>query len=162
VEHWAPLDSYPGYSVSDQGRVRNDRRDSVLAMARNQNGITYTCLMQDGVQVKRTISRLVAQTFVQNERPGQFTTPIHLDGDLTNCQAGNLLWRPRWFAIKFTRQFRLELPNTRPLREVKTREVFENPWPPVMTWGLLYMDIVLAIINRAPVFPTWQLFEEVL
>lgn len=163
MEVWVPLESYPGYSVSNLGRVRNDRRDKVLAVARTQTGLPFTSLMLDGVQVKRAVSKLVAEAFVPNPRPKFFTTPIHLDGNLRNCYAENLLWRPRWFAIKFARQFRLDLSHSpRPILETETREVFESPWLPVTIWGLLYNDIVIATANFTWVFPTMQTFEWVI
>lgn len=163
MEEWVPLREYPGYSISNYGRVRQDRFDRVLAKGRSQSGATYSRVMVNGVQVTRAVSSLVAAAFVPNPRPEQFTTPIHLDGDLTNCCAENLLWRPRWFAIKFTRQFRLELPNPPQwIRDKETREEYEDPWPPVMSFGLLYMDILLSIHNRTWVFPTMQSFEWVI
>ena len=163
MEVWAPLESYPGYSASNLGRIRNDKREHVLAIVRTQSEHTYVSLTRNGRQVTRAVSKLVAEAFVPNPRPNVFTTPIHLDGDLRNCYAENLLWRPRWFAIKFTRQFRLDLPHDRrPIQEIKTREIFESPWPPVMTWGLLYNDIVIATANHTWVFPTMQTFEWVI
>lgn len=162
MEVWADLQSYPGYSVSNIGRIRNDKRDKVLSIVRTESGHGFVGLTYNGSQVKRAVSKLVAEAFVPNSRPRQFTTPIHLDGDVRNCYADNLLWRPRWFAQKFTTQFRLDLPHTHAVRELETRQVFDDLWPPVMTYGLLYMEIISAIHNRTWVFPTQQFFEWVI
>jgi hypothetical protein len=161
MEGWLPLQDYPGYSVSDRGRVKNDRRESILAIVRTVSGHTYVGLTVQGTQVKRSVSKLVAETFIPRSNPN-FTTPIHLDGDVSNCWVENMLWRPRWFAKKFTSQFKMELPPSRPVRDIKTGEEFETLWPPVTTRGLLYMDIYLAIANRTYVFPTMDTFEWVI
>lgn len=162
VEQWTPLEGYQGYSISNLGRIRNDRRDSLIAVTTTETHHSYVSLVRNHKQVNRSLALLVAQTFIPNDNPEHFTTPIHLDGDLSNCHAGNLLWRPRWFAMRFTQQFRLDLPHTPwPIRELKTGEEFENPWPPVSIFGLLFNDIVLSIEQRTRVFPTWQAFERI-
>lgn len=162
MEKWAPLLGYPGYSASTLGRIRNDRRESILAVVTMSSGHKYVGLVKDGVQVKRALSKLIAGAFVQNPRPDKFTTPIHLNGDLTDCEARNLLWRPRWFAMNFTQQFKRDLPEYPPLREKRTRQEFANCWQPVMMFGLLYMDLVISIANQTYVFPTMQTFEWVI
>lgn len=160
METWVPLLGYPGYSVSNLGRVRNDKRERLLTIIRLRTNYTYVGLIKDGIQVNRSVSKLVSETFLPKPSNPSFTTPIHFDGDLANCKADNLDWRPRWFAIKHTRQFRIELPDySDPVREVKTREIFENPWSAVFRFGLLYMDLLLAIFNKTYVFPTMQTYE---
>ena len=157
-----PLREYPGYSISNLGQVRNDKRSTILSIVLLQSKHTYVCLMKNGVQVKRSISKLVSESFVpipEHRVASTFTTPIHLDGDLTNCHADNLMWRPRWFAMKYTRQFQLKLPIAAPVRDIQSREVFKDLWPLVMTYGLLYLDIILSAANMTYVFPTMQTFE---
>jgi hypothetical protein len=48
------------------------------------------------------------------------------------------------------------------VREVKTREEFPDCWGPVFHYGLLYMDVVLAIVNNTYVFPTFNVFERII
>lgn len=163
MEGWLPLQGYSGYSASDQGRIRNDRRSNILSIVRSNTGHTYVGLMHEGVQVKRSVARLIADTFVPKpQHQPHFTTPIHLDGDLANCTAENLLFRPRWFAMKFTQQFHREQPKHAPIRNKTTGEVFKDCWPLVMKYGLLYLDIVMATTNCSYVFPTMQTFEWVM
>jgi hypothetical protein len=160
MERWVPLLGYPGYSASSSGRIRNDRRDHVLAVVRMNTSYTYVGLVKDGVQVKRSVSKLIADTFLPKPKSPTFTTPIHFAGDLSNCKASNLDWRPRWFAIKHTMQFRRELPDyPDPVREIKSGEVFDNCWNAVFRYGLLYMDLVVSIANKTYVFPTMQSYE---
>ena len=149
-----PLQDYPGYSVSNLGRVRNDKRSTMLKIARNQSGVSLVGLTHEGIQVKRSLAKLICETFVPKpEQIVPFTTPIHLNGNPIDCQANNLLWRPRWFALKHVRQFKLDLPEYPPVRDTQTGEVFTGVWPFVLTYGLLYMDVVMSIINLTRVFP---------
>lgn len=162
MEQWLPLEQFPGYSASSMGLIRNDRRGSLLSVVLTQNR-PYVGLMYNGVQVKRSLSKLICQTFVPRPQNPYFDTPIHVDGELLNCQADNLLWRPRWFALKHLEQFRRKMPEYDwALREVKTREEFADCWGPVFHYGLLYMDVVMAVVNKTYVFPTMQIFERIL
>lgn len=160
MEQWVPLLGYPGYSISSLGRVRNDKRDRVLTLIRLPSNYAYVGLVKDGIQVNRSVSKLVSESFLPKPTLTSFTTPIHFDGDLFNCRVDNLDWRPRWFAVKHTRQFKSDLPiYPDPIRELKTGEIFENSWKAVFRFGLLYMDIILSIYNKTYVFPTMQSYE---
>lgn len=159
MEKWLPLLGYPGYSASDQGRVRNDRRESILAVVRVKGRRSYVGLMLQGTQVKRSLSRLICETFVPNERRQYFDTPIHLDGDLANCRAVNLLWRPRWFADRHSFQFTQDLGETNPVRNIDTGAMYNNVWDIVFAHGVLFNDVVLSIANKTYVFPLMQCFE---
>lgn len=160
MEQWVPLLGYPGYSASNLGRVRNDKRDRILTIVQLPTSYGYVGLIKDGVQVKRSVSKLISETFLPIPTIANFTTPIHFDGDLSNCRVNNLDWRPRWFAIKHTLQFRRDLPvYPDPIRELKTGEIFENSWNAVLRFGLLYMDLILSIYNKTYVFPTMQTYE---
>lgn len=160
MEQWVPLLGYPGYSISNLGRVRNDNRERVLTVVQMPTSYVYVGLIKDGVQVKRSVSKLVSEAFLPKPSIPSFTTPIHFDGDLSNCRVSNLDWRPRWFAIKHTRQFRIKLHEyPDPVRELKTGEIFDNTWKAVLRYGLLYMDLVLSIFNKTYVFPTMQTYE---
>lgn len=159
MEKWVSLEDYPGYSASNMGLIRNDKRDRILAVVRTESRHTYVSLMQGGKQVTRGVAKLIADAFVENPRPKQFTTPIHLNGDLTNCKADNLLWRPRWFAMRFTQQFAQPQQSHAPIRNKATGEVFEDLWVPVKRYGLLYTEILTAVASYTYVFPTMQTFE---
>jgi len=160
MEEWIPLQDYPGYSASNMGKIRNDARSRILATVPTASRYMYVSLMQNGKQVTRGVAKLIAQTFVPNPRPDQFDTPIHLDGDTSNSQACNLLWRPRWFAIKFTVQFYSEIVyRPKPILNITTGEIFEDIWDVVKRDGVLYQEVVLAISNKTFVFPTMDVFE---
>ena len=72
----------------------------------------------------------------------------------------NLAWRPRWFAIKYNQQFRhpYENPIMFQMVDLKTGEVSENSIECAQRYGLLEQDLVLSILNRTYVWPTYQEF----
>lgn len=109
----------------------------------------------------RGLALLVADAFVPNEDERPFGTPINLDGDRMNCRADNLLWRPRWFAIKFHRQFFYpDFHNIyRPFQIVQTGERFIGVKDPAIKYGLFYVDIFNSANRDEPIFPTNQVFR---
>jgi hypothetical protein len=158
-EHWKTIDLFEDYSVSNHGRVRSDKSGRILALNENQYGVVQVGLMRDGVQYHRSVPLLVAKGFLA-PLTGPFDTPINLDGDRTNNHVDNLAWRPRWFAIKYNRQFRYpyENPILVPVIDLKTGEVSENSFEGAKRYGLLEQDLVLSIVNRTYVWPTYQEF----
>jgi hypothetical protein len=160
-EIWAEIDDFPGYSVSSLGNVVNNQSGHVLTRSVNQNQVLYVGLARDRQKCQRSVAVLVANAFLPEPKESHFDTPTHLDGDRMNCYADNLVWRPRWFAIRFHRE-RLDppFPNWRQaIRVVETGEVFPTPEECARKYGLLAKDIHLAIMNEDFVFPTWFEFE---
>jgi hypothetical protein len=106
MEVWRQIYEFPGYSVSNMGRVRNDETGRIMALSRNQYGIVNVGLVLGRKQYKRSVALLVADAFLPTWESEVFTSPIHLNGDRSDCRAENLMWRPRWFAAKYHRQFK--------------------------------------------------------
>lgn len=158
-EQWRRIENFPEYSVSDYGRVRTDRTGRILALSVNQFGLLQVGLMRDGVQHHRSVPLLVAKAFIPSP-PGPFDTPINLDGNRHNNHVDNLVWRPRWFAIRYNQQFRYpyENPIETPVVDLKSGEVSENSFECAKKYGLLERDLVLSILNRTYVWPTYQEF----
>lgn len=161
MEIWAPIEGFPQYSVSDQGRVRNDRTDRRLVKFRTGGDHWHVGLMRDGTQHNRAVSRLVAEAFLKKPNDTwTLPTPINLNGDKNDCRSENLMWRPRWFALKYTRQFDVPWAKVDPIRDCETGIVFRDIWDElIMVHGLLYIEIMQAIIHQTYVFPTFQRFE---
>jgi len=159
MELWEPIELFPEYSVSNRGRIRTDKSGRILALSENQFGLLQVGLMRDGLQHHRSVPLLVAKAFLPYV-PGPFDTPINLDGDRHNNAVENLLWRPRWFAIRYNQQFKrpYENPILAPIIDLKTGEISENSMDCAMRYGLLEKDIVLSILNRTYVWPTYQEF----
>lgn len=159
MEQWVPLLGYPGYSVSNLGKVRNDRMYRVLTVYEAEGRRPFVKVTRDRQQLTRSLSKLVLSSFVPSTRP-DFTTPIHFDGNLHNCSVANMAWRPRWFALDHTAQFSRELPDyPDPVIELRTEEVFKNSWAAVIRYGLLYMELIKAIRLQTYVFPTMQQYR---
>lgn len=159
-EHWRVIDDFREYSVSNFGNVRSNKSGRILSTSPNQFGVVQVGLMRDGVQYHRSVPLLVAKGFLPI-KPGPFDTPINLDGDRLNNHVDNLVWRPRWFAIKYNRQFRhpTEMRISRPIVDVKTGEVSPNSLECAKRYGLLEEEIVIAITTRTYVWPTYQEFH---
>ena len=157
---WEIIPEFPGYSVSREGRVRNDDTGRILALTKNQHGLIQVGLMRDCNQYKRGVALLVANAFLPPSTIEAFNTPINLDGDRTNNRVENLMWRPRWFAILYHRQFHNDLRGFRePIMEVRTKQRFPNSWEAAITFGLLDREILIATLNRTYVWPTYQEFR---
>lgn len=97
IEEWRKIEDYPNYSVSNLGRVRNDKTGRILAAHKWGELRTYLhVILYTGSHASRkshSIHRLVAQAFVPN--PDNKPEVNHLDGNgLNNC-ALNLEWTSR-------------------------------------------------------------------
>ena len=162
MENWKPILGFYGYSVSDQGRVRNDDTGRLMTIVRNQGGTCYVGLTKGRKQNRRSLPLLVANAFVPPVRDRiDFDTVIHLDNDQSNNRADNLLWRPHWFVIKYHIQHnngplgKLD----QPVMDLNTREIYSNTWEVATTYGLIEKDLILSILNRTFVWPTFKEFR---
>lgn len=144
MDTWISLESFPGYSVSNQGFVRNDQTDRWLKLQLNQSNQTYIGLMQHGRQVNRVVAKLVIEAFVGPHPNEHYNTVIHLDGDVSNNKLTNLLWRPRWFAIQFHSQFIVGPPGDKPVRDRNSGTIYEDALKAATAYGLLAADIFNA------------------
>jgi hypothetical protein len=162
-EIWLEIPCFSRYSISDFGRVRNNTTDRVLIQNINQQGNVSVCLSQSGKQHRRCVAGLVAEAFVPNPKGYPFDTPVHCDGDKTNNQAENLIYRPRWFALEFQKQFSY-LSQSRILKPIQIRqtgEVFPNSREASIALTVLERDIVNDVCRQGSdgVFPYWYNFE---
>lgn len=156
---WKEIEDFPGYSVSNLGRVRNDDTDRILTLQRNQHGVIHVGLVRDGRQYKRSVALLVCQAWLP-ETIEAFDTPIHLDGDPSNNHIDNLMWRPRWFAMKYQRQFKGPVPSIREqIQDTGSGYRYNNSMHAATTYGLLDKEIRDSIIHRTYVWPTYQRFR---
>ena len=158
-ELWKKIEEFPEYSISNHGRVRADKSGRILALNENQYGLLQVGMMQNGSQKHRSIPLLVAKAFLP-QPPGPFDTPINLDGDRHNNHIENLVWRPRWFAIRYNRQFKYPYGNSimAPIQDLKTGEVSENSFECAKRYGLLEHEVVFSVLNRTYTWPTYQEF----
>jgi hypothetical protein len=159
-ERWTDLIEFPGYSVSDHGRVLSDKTNSCITPTRNTNGSVMVGLMRAGIQNKRSLPLLVARTYLPLPKNEAFDTPIHLDGDRSNCHYRNLMWRPLWFSRKYMKQF-IDDHNTfeHELEDVETGELYKNSMAAATINGLLDTEIRTAMLENSYVWPTGQVFR---
>lgn len=159
-EIWATIEDFPNYSVSSFGNVVNKSTDRLIKISRTSQGALKVGLVKGRKQYTRSVKVLVATYFVDGHSD-IFDTPIHLDTDQENVRADNLVWRPRWFAFKYSRQF-FDFATedvVGKLRDRDTGKVYDNVLEVVMQNGLLIQDVRASIYRSIRTFPTKQLFE---
>lgn len=145
--------------MSDLGQIRSETSGRILALSQNQFEVVQVGLVRDRIQYHRSVPLLVAKAFVPQKFEA-YETPINLDGDRWNNAATNLAWRPRWFAIRYNQQFRIPYEHhiEHAIQDLKTGEITDNSLECAKRYGLLESDLVLSILNRTYVWPTYQLF----
>lgn len=159
-ERWSELFDFPGYSVSDHGRVLNVRTGFYIKASKKTHGYHMVGLMKNAVQHKRSLPLLVARAFLPRPENPAFDTPIHLDGDRGNSHYNNLMWRPLWFARRYMRQF-VDDHNTYayPIEDVETGELYKDSMHAASYNGLIDTEIRSAMLENTYVWPTGQIFR---
>lgn len=154
AEEWTDVPDFPEYSISNYGRVRSIRLDRLLAWSPIYYNIPTVGMMRDGVQMRRSVPVLVCRAFIPQPAP-HFDTPIHLDGDRTNCRVDNLAWRPRWFAINYHKERQnVTYPEwTKDFRLLETGELFGHPSEAAMKYGELERQIHRSLYAGRETFP---------
>ncbi|SHJ57885.1 NUMOD4 motif-containing protein [Nocardiopsis flavescens] len=92
-EVWKPVVGFPGYEVSDRGRVRSFKRDpegELLKLHPGGRGYLQLVLRRDGRSHSRLVHRVVLEAFAGPCPPGQETR--HLNGDRFDNRRANLAW----------------------------------------------------------------------
>ena len=156
-----PIVDFPQYVIDIDGHVYNIETGLCVRSSKTKTGAVKINLYLNGFPSTRSIPRLVAEAYVVNDKnPNIFDTPIHLDNDLTNNHADNLLWRPRWFAIKYYQQH--SFPNfnnaTSNIQDLETGEKYIGFVELCHTFGILYFDVFNSCVRGDSVFPIGKKF----
>lgn len=159
-EDWFVLVDFPDYSISTFGEIINNDTKRLMKQSLTPRGSVKVGLIKDGRQHSRIVKLLVARTFVYGETE-IFDTPINLDGNHRNNRVDNLVWRPRWFALNYVRQFKTpnQNHNIGPVLDCDSGELYENIKAAAIENGLLIDDIFQCCVTGDRVFPTWQKFS---
>lgn len=158
-EEWKELFEHPPYLISTFGRVMNGESNTLLRPYVNQQDIPTVLLSRQYRQSRRSLTLLVARTFLHQHKWPHFDTPINLDGDRQNNHVSNLAWRPRWFAVRFHQQFKRPVVIPQPLEEIASGDVFENSRHAAIVHGLLESEIARSVVTHHEVFPTRMFFR---
>lgn len=162
-EELVPVDDFPDYVVSAEGYVVDISKDSRVAnVYLNNIGHAFVVIRnQHGFYYSRNLGKIVARAFHKKEEP-HWNTVVYLDGDKTNCNAENIVWRPRWFAIRYHREKRHGLKDGYfPVRNKDTGEIFTNVREVSMCFGSLESEILDKVNSDCGVFPFGYIFEYV-
>lgn len=150
-EVWRAIRDFDLYEISDQGRIRHVDNDEVRSLGKNAQGFPTITLFKAGESSRhiKQVNRVVAETFLPPPRFRDQTAVWHLDGDLSNCMAVNLMWDRRDRVLEWNEMHRRGAPKfkTPAIRNNTTGMVYEN----VYTCALAEREpesVVLAKVER--------------
>jgi len=101
MEEWKDIEGFPGYMVSNYGRVMSigrdwheergkSRKNKVLRPRERRHGYLAVALYKDRKRSNISIHRLVAKAFINN--PNGHNETNHKDGNKQNNHVDNLEW----------------------------------------------------------------------
>lgn len=158
-ELWHELEEFPDYAVNNFGEIHNIKTGMPRKTSTNQNGIVKISLYQGRELITRSVAVMVAEAFCDGQSEF-FNTPIHLDGDRDNCRADNLMWRPRWFAVQYHRQFYSPEFHASDVHivDIDTGKEYYSVKECCVDLGLFYNDVYRSYIHEAQIPMTRQEF----
>jgi hypothetical protein len=118
------IEGFPNYKVSSLGYVRSTVRGIALSPYVDARGRQSVQLYRGGVPHKRYVHRLVAEAFLPEGKNHWQNEVAHIDGDLSNNAAKNLIWVSHWeFSYIYDRPLGREHPA---VLDETTGEVFST------------------------------------
>ena len=91
MEKFKQIKGYKNYSVSNYGKIRNDKTGRILKPSNNSTGgYLFVGLSKNGICKSQKVHRLVALAFIPN--PENKRTVNHIDGVKINNFVSNLEW----------------------------------------------------------------------
>lgn len=161
-EVWADIYQFPDYKVSNLGRIYNNRLSKIMQISYSQHGHAKVSLTRPGEgRWTRSVAVMVAEAFCPYPDLN-CDQVIFLDGELDNLYAGNLAWRPSWYAWKYTRQLKVTQPmsfHNLPVRNIRIDENYINIIHAGMSEGILFEDIWRSSYTGEEVYPYGSVYE---
>lgn len=93
------IDGFPGYKVSDDGRVWTEKRQRWLKNHTVRDGYLQVGMCNNGKLYMRYVHRLVAEAFIPHHGKDQEVN--HKDEDKTNNAVSNLEWCDRRYNVHY-------------------------------------------------------------
>lgn len=89
---WRVIKGFENYSISNDGIVWNNKRNTLKAQRTGSKGYNITTIYNNAKPTTIAIHRLVADAFVSNSDPINKTDVNHKDGNKLNNSFENLEW----------------------------------------------------------------------
>jgi len=118
-----------GYSVSNHGRVRNDKTNKLLEGGYTNNYYVVKVGNPNGGQKSFTVSRLVATAFLDNYDDLPYVN--HIDGNTHNNHVSNLEWITQKDNIQHALQNNLIDFAVQPVKQYDSEGVFLTEYPSI-------------------------------
>jgi hypothetical protein len=88
-------------------------------------------------------------------------TVIHKNGNKEDCNASNLAWRTRSYAIHYHKQFAESsfYEHDTPIEVIETGAKFDNVREASINFGIIHSYIALSALSGEPAWPINQTFR---
>lgn len=95
IKIWKPIKDFEGYFINELGEVKSTRsfkgtEEKILKGSYNQQGYKTYNLMKKGKVYRKTLHRLLMETYTPN--PNNLPCINHIDGNILNNSLENLEW----------------------------------------------------------------------
>ena len=150
AEEWKQIvidDVEYDYSVSNYGRVRNDKTGRILKARKKQDNYLHVGLYKNKHGKQCYIHRLVASAFIPN--PNGYTDVNHIDENKSNNHVDNLEWCSRKHNINHgTRTERMSKTQGKRVRCVETQVIYDSTSECARQTGFKQQNISLCCKER--------------